>query len=519
MLETVLTLLFLLVLCHGNYGTISGFLASTFGNADAALLQGVSLALTVLLFGLLFFVFRFFISKAVAALRGLSWPELWRSFRQGIRLRTVLHLILGVAGAAAAGTVLLMAVYLLPTAPIQQHLREDVPYTGSAEDPEAAYPSLSSLCTSRLDGFTDSIILLQSADDTKDTLLNKALLVYCGSVADTPSMEDAPAALEAHYRDGVSFTGSWTYPRYWHGYLLLTKPLLSLFSFRQVRVLNGILQLALVALVCWRLKRRKCTAYIPAFLLVWLLLMPPALALCLQFTPCWLIALVSTAVLLRMDDARLASCGWLVFFYSGIAAAYFDFLTYPLMTFGIPAVFYALLARRERTEHTLARLAQFGLAWGWGYAAMWASKWVLATLLTGRNVLSDAMDQAALRSSASAVVGNVAELAYSPIFTLFTNLGVFLATPVTLALLAFVLYTVHTVRRAGALPWAQLRGPLLTYGLLATLPLLWYTALRNHSLLHSWFTNKASSVMVLSIVFACTLLLEACRQTSRHSGK
>lgn len=510
--ETILTFFLLVVLCHGNFDTILSLLGSLWGGTSAATLRIGSAALTLLLFALLFVVFRFLLGRALSAVRQLSLSEVWRSFRQGICLRTVLHLLFGVAGSAAVGTLLLMAVYLLPTAPIQQHLSEYIPYRSSDTDPEAAYPSLSPLCTSRLDGSTDSIILLQSADDTPDTLLHKALLVYCGSTSAAPSMEDAVTTLYAHYHDGVALTGSWTYPRYWHGYLLLTKPLLCLFSFRQVQLLNAAVQCMLVLVVCWLLQRRALGVYIPAFLLVWLMLMPPALALCMQFTPCWLIALVCTIVLLKMRPAHLASRGWLVFLYSGIAVAYFDFLTYPLMAFGIPAAFYVLLTRQERTERTLGHLIQSGIAWGWGYAAMWVSKWVLATLFTGENVLHDAFSQAALRSSSSAAVGVMNEFSYSPIFTFFTNLGVFLFTPVTLLTLAFVLYTACKARRAGTLLWAPLQGPLLLYGAIGLLPLLWYTALRNHSLVHSWFTNKASSVLVLCIVFSCAAILEQVRQ-------
>lgn len=517
--ETILTFFLLVFLCRGNYGTILSLLRSLCGSASAAMLRSCAAVLSLLLFALLFVVFRFLIGRALSAVRQLSLSEVWRSFRQGICLRTVLHMVFGVAGSAAVGTLLLMAVYLLPTAPIQQHLSEYIPYRSSNTDPEAAYPSLSPLCTSRLDGFTDSIILLQSADDTPDTLLHKALLVYCGSISATPSMEDAVTTLYAHYHDGAALTGSWTYPRYWHGYLLLTKPLLSLFSFRQVQLLNAVVQCMLVLAVCWLLKRRALGVYIPAFLLVWLMLMPPALALCMQFTPCWLIALVCTLALLKMRPAHLASHGWLVFLYSGIAAAYFDFLTYPLMAFGIPAAFYVLLMRQERTERTLGHLIQSGIAWGWGYAAMWASKWVLATLFTGENVLHDAFAQAALRSSSSAAVGVMNEFSYSPIFTFFTNLGVFLFTPVTLLALAFVLYTGYKAHRAGSLLRAQLQGPLLLYGAIGLLPLLWYTALRNHSLVHAWFTNKASSVLILCIVFSCTAILEQVRQQPSSAPK
>ena len=506
MLETIFALAAAAFLCLGDREAIGSILNQVMGPAQPSVLQAAAGILSLLLFGMVFLLVRLGAGRALPVLRELDWKKLWNSFRQWLRPGTALHLILGVAGAAAAGTLLLMGAYLLPTGPIHRNLEEEVPYNGKSW--EQAYPSLSPLCTSMLDGFTDSIILLQSADDTQDTLLNKAMLVYCGSAG---SGMDAPSTLYARYHDGEPIRSSWTYPRYWHGYLILTKPLLSVFNYRQLGILNGMVQLLLTLLVCWRLKRLGLGRYAPAWMLVWLMLMPAALAVCLQFTPCYLIAAVAVLVLLWLPEERVDARGWLVFLYSGIATAYFDFLTYPLAAFGIPAVFFALRLRAASTEKKLGRLAQSGLAWGWGYAGMWASKWLLATVLTGQNVLKDAAEQAALRSSSSAAVNGMNEIAYSPLFTIGINLGTFLVTPVTLGLAVLLLDTVRRVRRAGPLPWRKIRGQLLLYGGIGVLPMVWYVLLQNHSLVHSWFTNKASSVLVLAVSFLCIEILELTR--------
>lgn len=511
MLENIITFLLLLVLCRGNYGVISSFLSGAIGGMDAATLHTVSITLTILLFGLLFVVFRFFIGKAMPALHDLSLPEVWRSFRQGICLHSVLQLIIGVAVSVFVGLFLLMGAYCLPTAPIQQHLKEYIPYPGGSY--EGIYPTLSPLFTSTLDGYTDSLILLQSGDDTEDTLLNKALLVYCGLIRTASDGELDPAqTFSAHYQSGVPFTKSSAYPRYWHGYLIFTKPLLSLLNFYQLRILNGLAQVLLTLWVCWLLKRHGLKAYIPAYLLIYLMLMPAALALSLQFSPCYYIAAFSTAALLLMGRSRAFHYSYLVFLFTGISVAYFDFLTYPLVTFGFPAVFFALLLRDKPAETVLGKLVQNGISWLWGYAGMWASKWVLATLLTDRNVIQDAFSQARLRSSNAAAVGAGSLISHSLIEAIGSNLLTFLFTPFTLILLVFVCYTIYKIRRSAPLSWSKIQGQLLIYGAVGCLPLLWYSFLANHSLIHYWFTNKASSVLVLCVLFSCAVILELIHQ-------
>lgn len=39
------------------------------------------------------------------------------------------------------------------------------------------------------------------------------------------------------------------------------------------------------------------------------------------------------------------------------------------------------------------------VAWGLGYGLLWASKWMMGYLLTGNNILTDAMQSAELRTS------------------------------------------------------------------------------------------------------------------------
>lgn len=72
--ENIITLLLLLVLCHGNYGIISNFLSSFFTSMDITVLHAFSAALTILLFGLLFVLSRFFIGKAASVLRQFNLP-------------------------------------------------------------------------------------------------------------------------------------------------------------------------------------------------------------------------------------------------------------------------------------------------------------------------------------------------------------------------------------------------------------------------------------------------------------
>ena len=72
---------------------------------------------------------------------------------------------------ALIGTVLLCAVYALPTGPIDANVRK----SAEVMEREGEYPTLFSWCLSTLDNFTDSYMLLEAADPSDGSVLEKAL--------------------------------------------------------------------------------------------------------------------------------------------------------------------------------------------------------------------------------------------------------------------------------------------------------------------------------------------------------
>ena len=156
-------------------------------------------------------------------------------------VKTAGLLLLSLLSAACIGTLLLCGAYALPTGPIDENVRK------SAEilEKEGTYPSLFSWCLSTLDNFTDSYMLLEAADPTEEPLLHRALLNRPGV-----GSRDPRKALTDHYLGGEPFPEGTGYTRYWHGYQIWLKPLLSVTTYGGIRILNGIFQAGLTALAC-----------------------------------------------------------------------------------------------------------------------------------------------------------------------------------------------------------------------------------------------------------------------------
>lgn len=411
----------------------------------------------------------------------------------GTFLKSTFAVVINLVIAAGLGTVLLWAVYCLPIASIEQNVR----LSAVTIQEEGTYPQLYSWCQSQLDNWTDSIMLLEAADATEASALEKAMLAYRGSIDDSEPAE----TLVAHYVQNVEFTRATNYARYWHGYLVVLKPLLSLFDYSTIRIINGAVQLAALLLVCVLMKRKGLTPYIIPYVLCYLMLMPIALAKSFQFSSCYYAFTTGVIALLLLKNRSRAKLAYLVFLNIGILTAYIDFLTYPIATFGIPAIIYIALNREDYLEEKLVGIVRNGLSWCLGYGGMWVAKWTIASIVTGSNVFANAMDAFTVRTSTVSYDGLTQ---YSVFNCEIMNFRCFIKTPFIMLVIIFCIYVLVKHIRRSNFSHENVLAISLPYVILSLAPVVWYAFATNHSSIHYWFTNKACVVTLAALMFGMT---------------
>ena len=407
--------------------------------------------------------------------------------------RYFFSLLVRILAAILIGTLLLTTACMMPAAPMDRNLERSVEVLKE----EGIYPTLFSWCTSQLDSNTDGLILLISACDSGESSLVQAM---SGTRNKVPGCESADHELVTHYANGVPYDSTEPYYQYWHGYQIIIRPLLSLFSYPQIRVLNGILQTGLMILLCFMMCRRGLGRYILPYIASVLMLMPLALAMSLQFSSSYyLLTLGSIAVLWKKDS--LDRIDGILFLYIGIATAYFDFLTYPAATLGIPAVFYCCLRQDNSIRNTFCRGVKVCVSWALGYAGMWSGKWLIGSLILRKNILSVAGEKLAERSSAdSGLLENIR-------VALIANLRSFLHTPATVlvVVLAVILFFMLLLSlRKKSVTISRSAAAVFPFVILALVPFAWYLVTAQHAIIHHWFTNKALVVSVFAGLAALT---------------
>ncbi len=430
----------------------------------------------------------------------------------------------GIFLSALLGWGALTAVYLLPEEPMVEHTRtyRTVKYAFQCVDGIEQGLSLwvdDATPSSAEDVYTDALMMntaLYPAENApwQDALVNpryanKTVLKFTGR-SESTEMELPVVTLQKMVNQTTDGCLVEHYVRYWNGYLLWLKPALYVFSFSTVRLANVFLQILLAFWLFALLRDQIGKFYGWAFLLTYLLLNPVTLAMSFQYTPVYYLATLFSVLLLYhekwVEERKLVY----LLTAAGIATAYFDFLTYPLFSYGLPMAIALLIAHQKgllvKTFDGVKCVIEGGIFWIIGYAGMYISKWALATALTGINVFADAMSQLAYRMSHTQHEADLAA-AFGLGRVVMMNLAAWLTTPAFAAFAFFILILalLRILKRRKKAELQSTRSVTLGLLLLCLSPFVWYAVLLNHSYLHYWFTFR--ELAIFAFAFASIMIL------------
>ena len=399
----------------------------------------------------------------------------------------------------AAYLLFALSACFVPTTPIRQNVANTIAKGDLEEDyPHAIVPydSYRENCyqgcrdKSRMDNFTDALIISQAYYCDNDDLRRSVFLVpYASAERGTPNiMTDNLKNLV----NGEGVVVEKNYPRYWHGSAFLMRYLLLFANYQKLRYVFYVVSSFLLLLTVLRLWRVVGMPVALAYFFALLMVNVYVMQFSIQFLPVLVITLVATLMVCDSSVDRA-----MLFMLTGSLTAFFDLLTTPLLTLGMPlAVALVLFEREGRAAAWFSgfkSMAALVLAWFLGFSLTWFSKWVMATLFTSENVILDGLNAFLYRSSglddftrADAVVDNFNML----------PLPVIIAVLSTIALMAVVRF-----RKSGLLT-----ASLLV--LLSAMPYLWYLLAANHSYQHWWFTYRLQAVSLMSLVSALCCLVD-----------
>ncbi len=415
-------------------------------------------------------------------------------------MKKFLKIIAGVALSIFIGAALMILTYSLPTERVVQNVRESLPLY----EREGTYPSWALGEHSKLDNFTDAIILLEVTHPIKNTIDSAMLNPRFGLRQDEKPVD----ALIKVLRGDTTGLHEIIYPRYWHGYLAVIKPLLMMMRVNHLRMLLAYADFILFVAALMMFQKVLGSVYAFAFAAAVMVLNLVSVSMSFQFSSIYIVTLTAIIFMLKKNNRLFGEDLYNYFFAAiGIIVAFTDFLTYPIFSVALPLTVFYLLNRRELLKKNLAHVLKLmtGLlfSWGVGYVGMWSGKWLVAQILTGHETFTDALHQIFVYlqmnnalteagwqiSSLGAVQRNIAVFGHGPI-----RIFIFVA-------IIFLLYFLIRYRRL------LTRRKILPYLFPAALPFVWYAAASGHSHIHAFFTYRGLAATVFALFCMVTEIL------------
>lgn len=345
---------------------------------------------------------------------------------------------------------------------------------------------------------------------------NYADVILLGVTAGVDSTEPVRSSINTRYYDGEESGEAYglfaaaagvkpntDYTRYWHGSMIILRPLLTVLDIKGIRLFGGIALILLTGALCLALYRKKCAAAAVILVVSLMAVQSWYVPFSVEYTISYAIMLAAGLLFVKNE----ADNGALVILSAavGTVTAFADFLTTETITVFVPLLLVFFLrmksGKAEKLKENLILSIKCAAVWLVAYALTFASKWLLASAVTGENAF-----KAALSAAETRTVGETGE---SDIFTqiimsIGANLSALFVTDKRISAAAIIIglaiYAVVLVVLAKAVRFKPDKDKLVLFLSIGAIPLARYALLSNHSYLHSFFTYRALMITAMSLL-------------------
>ena len=385
----------------------------------------------------------------------------------------------------------MVATYALPNGRIQAHIEEskDILFNLNGNPLFGKY-----IENAKLDEFTDLLIINTAMNKGKEA--NESILVRAFENSRF-SNEDGNqySSLEQTINNGELYNNQ-EYSRYWHGIQTIIRPLLLFFNYEEIRYLFMIIMFALLTIATISISKNLNTIHSLAFVFTMIAVGFFIVPASIQYTGIFAIMLITVIlvnILYKLQKEKLYPY---LFFIIGGVTTFFDLLTAPLLTLGIPLIYVILLKnkRESNLKKSIFEVIKLSILWCIAYGGIFLAKWVIASIILQRDVITVAINQILFRTNGSV------EYPATKLGAIKENIGVLYNTVLLgLFIVISIIWAVFMVINRKKISNMKIVISLL---LVAIYPYVWYITFAGHSTIHAWFTYRIQAIAILGILSA-----------------
>lgn len=306
---------------------------------------------------------------------------------------------------------------------------------------------------------------------------------------------------------------SFEYARYWHGYLVVLRPLLLIANLEQIRIIFTILLLLLFIIFVYFIYKKINFTVSAIFAMGLISIEYFYLGFSMQGIFIFFITMISSIILLA-KNGKMENLS-IFFFAIGMLTNFFDFLTVPMVTYAIPMILHFLLKQKEEkvtVKNVLIDSIKYGMLWGIGYGLTWIIKWILVDFIYNKDIVKTAIAQVFYRSIGTNKIkfsGSIKRnFEYEAKFLPITMVITFIIIDIELAIGKLKI-------KANKFNIKLYIIEILPYLILGVMPIIWYTILKDHSYKHAFFTYR--NILITNI--CADLFLEKIFEMFTKSNK
>jgi hypothetical protein len=293
-----------------------------------------------------------------------------------------------------------------------------------------------------------------------------------------------------------------SYDRYWHGYSIFLRPLLVFFDLSHIRQLLVICFIVTLVVLAHLIAKYISLVVAVIFGIALALVNPPIIMISLQYSNMFLLMLAASIVLLLLLAKKRPKHEIFIFFAAvGSLTSFFDLLTTPAITLGIPLLLYvAYRIKNQDKKNLLKDVVICASIWGAGYLVTWFAKWMIGSLVLNRNIFQEATQKIAFWSSDSSTITNknvgvwsvfmewgARLIVYWPLLGLA---GLGLVLTLTSKLLSFLR------KKSSNLHLSSILALLIP----SLIPIAWIVLARQHSFNHQWFSYRHLIILIFGLL-------------------
>lgn len=302
------------------------------------------------------------------------------------------------------------------------------------------------------------------------------------------------------------------YLRYWHGSILIIKPLLAILTLEQIYILNAITISILAGILIILLIKRK---YYPIAISIILGLIMVAIwyvPFCFEYVWTFILMLITSILSVKIETNRTKNKNeklYILYFITGVLTCFFDFLTTEIITILVPVAIVLSIRIKEKRFESLKKelifLIKSIFLWLIAYSFMWIAKWIIASIVLKVNAMDFVKDKAMIRINGEVMGLPLWETMLRAIKENFLTIYPIniIKRKKWILLSIFVALIVSLVLVIDRKNKEKMKYMILML-IIGIIPYLRYITLSNHSFRHSFFTFRSQlpTIMCIVLIFA-----------------